>query len=217
MELELCGAVKAYGGVPVLDGFSFRFPASGTVCLFGPSGCGKTTLLNCIAGLERLDSGRIEATPGARVCYLFQEDRLLPWSTAAENVAAVLRGGDRPARTREWLGLVGLGEEGGKYPSELSGGMRRRVAIARALAYGGDLYLLDEPFQRLDARSRERIAALIEERTAGKLKLLVTHDAWEAERLADLTCRLSGPPVKIVDKALKSTRNDPLPGGSLQN
>lgn len=204
MGLEIRGAVKAYGGALVLDGFSCRFPASGTVCLFGPSGCGKSTLLNCIAGLEKLDSGRIEAAHGARVCYLFQEDRLLPWSTAAENVAAVLRGEDRRPRAEEWLRLVGLEEEGGKYPSELSGGMRRRVAIARALAYGGDLYLLDEPFQRLDARSREQIAALIEEHTAGKLKLLVTHDPWEAERLADLTCHLSGPPLKIVGEAPES-------------
>ena len=197
MELEIRDAVKTYGGVPVLDGFSCRFPSSGTVCLFGPSGCGKTTLLNCIAGLEKLDSGRIEAARGAKICYLFQEDRLLPWSTAAENVAAVLRGENRRPLAEEWLRLVGLGEEGGKYPSELSGGMRRRVSIARSLAYGGDLYLLDEPFQRLDARSREQVAALIEEHTAGKLKLLVTHDPWEAERLADLTCHLSGPPLKI--------------------
>jgi ABC-type nitrate/sulfonate/bicarbonate transport system ATPase subunit len=78
--------------------------------------------------------------------------------------------------------------------------MKRRIAIARAMAYGGDIYLLDEPFQRLDARNRSRIANFIEEKTKGKLKILVTHDQKEAERLSDIIYILDGIPLKIMDK-----------------
>lgn len=202
MALEIFDACKAFGGVPVLDRFSLSFPPSGTVCLFGPSGCGKTTLLNCIAGLERLDSGSVSGARGLKISYLFQEDRLLPWCTAEENVAAAVRGRGQDA-AREWLRLVGLGNEGGKYPAELSGGMRRRVAAARSLVFGGDLYLLDEPFRGLDARRREELAVLFEKNTPGKLTLLVTHDRTEAERLADVTLVLDGPPLRVVTTVRK--------------
>lgn len=196
MAVEFRGAGKSFGGRAVLKDFSCRFPESGTVCLFGPSGCGKTTLLNCIAGLCRLDSGRLSGTRGLRIAYLFQEDRLLPWCTAEENVAAAQRKRE-PARAREWLRLAGLGSECGKYPAELSGGMKRRVAAARALAFGGDLYLLDEPFRGLDSASRGTVAALFRKRAAGRLTVLVTHDRAEAELLADVTFFLTGPPLKI--------------------
>jgi len=100
----------------------------------------------------------------------------------------------------EWLRRVGLDGAQDKFPCELSGGMRRRVAIARALAFGGDLFLLDEPFQRLDSFSRIKIAALIQKTTAGKLKILVTHDREEADRFSDEICILNGIPLKILDK-----------------
>ncbi|HEX3039166.1 MAG TPA: ATP-binding cassette domain-containing protein, partial [Caproiciproducens sp.] len=156
MELEIKSAEKSFQEKTVLDGFSLKFPKSGTVCLFGPSGCGKTTLLNCIAGLLKLESGEILGTKKRRISYVFQEDRLLPWITAGENVAAVLRGSaaQNAAVAQEWLERVGLPGEADKRPGELSGGMRQRVSIARALAYGGDLYLLDEPFHALDEKSK---------------------------------------------------------------
>lgn len=202
MGIEIRGASKTFGGASVLERFSAEFPPSGTVCLFGPSGCGKTTLLNCIAGLEKLDSGSVSGIRGLKISYLFQEDRLLPWFTAEENVASAVRGRDREA-AREWLRLVGLGNEGGKYPGELSGGMRRRVAAARALAFGGDVYLLDEPFRGLDARSRDGLSALFQREAAGKLTVLVTHDRAEAERLADLTLVLDGPPLRVTASVRK--------------
>lgn len=83
-------------------------PGKGTVCLFGPSGCGKTTLFNCIAGLEKLDSGAILGMEGRRVAYMFQEDRLLPWINARENVEVVLRHADEK-QAQKWLEAVGLG------------------------------------------------------------------------------------------------------------
>jgi ABC-type nitrate/sulfonate/bicarbonate transport system ATPase subunit len=206
MELEIKSAEKKFDGQTVFRNFSLKLPQSGTVCLFGPSGCGKTTLLNCIAGLETLDSGEITGKKNHRISYLFQEDRLLPWVSASENVSAVLRGSSsqNAAAACEWLERVGLSGEENKRPEELSGGMRQRVAIARALAYGGDLYLLDEPFHALDEEAKAEIIALFKEQTPHALKILVTHDAREAELLADITYVLSGPPLNIVNTITKS-------------
>lgn len=199
MKLEIKNLTKTYDGKTILDDFSLLFPQSGTVCLFGPSGCGKTTLLNCIAGLERFDSGAIIGAQDYKISYLFQEDRLLPWISAKENIAVVLHGNAKQNEegTKKWLALVGLAGEEDKLPSQLSGGMRQRVAIARSLAYGGGLYLLDEPFHALDEERKLQIITLIQEQTPDSLKILVTHDIHEAELLADVTYTLSGPPVKV--------------------
>lgn len=204
-ELKIHNLTKNYNGKTVLEQFSLQLPSTGTVCLFGPSGCGKTTLLNCIAGLELFDSGEIEGAGIGKISYLFQENRLLPWISAKDNIAAVLRGkaGQNAEQAEKWLRLVGLAEAGNKRPAELSGGMRRRVALARALAYGGDLYLMDEPFQGLDAERRDEMIALLQKETAGALKIIVTHDFEEAEMLADVIYILEGPPVMIADIIVK--------------
>lgn len=205
-ELEIIGLTKTYEGKSVLDRFSLTLPGKGTVCLYGPSGCGKTTLLNCIAGLESYDSGTITGMEDLKIAYLFQEDRLLPWISAAENIAAVLRGKKEQNReeAREWMRLVGLEGEEEKLPAQLSGGMKRRVAIARTLAYGGNLFLLDEPFRALDPETREQMISLLKNRTGDALKILVTHDLQEAEMLADVTYILSGPPVRINKKTVRN-------------
>ncbi|MBW7573946.1 ABC transporter ATP-binding protein [Caproiciproducens sp. AGMB10547] len=197
---------KTYNGKTVLDQFSVEFPSAGTVCLFGPSGCGKTTLLNCIAGLESFDAGAIEGAGDMKISYLFQENRLLPWVSAHENVAAVLHGSakNNAEQAEKWLALVGLEGAGSKRPSELSGGMRRRVALARSLAYGGSLYLMDEPFQGLDAQCRDEMIALFQKQAADALKIIVTHDFQEAQMMADVIYILDGPPVKIMDKIEKN-------------
>lgn len=199
MKLELHAVSKAYNGNIVLQDFSMTFPSSGTVCLFGPSGCGKTTLLNGIAGLERFDGGTVDLEPKPEISYIFQEDRLLPWISTVENVAAVLRAGKRESlwQARRWLRLVGLEGEEEKLPSELSGGMRRRVAIARALTFGGGLFLLDEPFQRLDEKNKWSIVDLLQKKTRNTLTILVTHDAKVAEKMADVVYFVEGPPLKI--------------------
>lgn len=200
MPLQVNGAVKTYGSEKVLDGFNINFPEKGTVCLFGPSGCGKTTLLNCIAGLEKLDSGMVSGRGGLKFSCVFQEDRLLPWLSARENIAAVFH--DRKTglcHADEWLGKVGLGGEEAKRPCELSGGMCRRVAIARALAFGGDVFLLDEPFQRLDSKTRSRMIGLVKEKASESLCILVTHDEVERREMADIAYILEGPPLKTID------------------
>lgn len=207
MKLTIQDACKSYEGHPVLEQLCLELPEKGTVCLFGPSGCGKTTLFNCIAGLEKLDSGAILGMEGRRVAYMFQEDRLLPWINARENVEVVLRHSDEK-QAQKWLEAVGLGEDGDKRPSELSGGMRQRVALARALAFGGDVILLDEPFRALDPKTRLRMETLVQEHSREALKLLVTHDREEAQCLADQILYLEGPPLRVVRREIPSDRRN---------
>ena len=164
---------KSFGGAPVLQDLSFSCPETGILYVTGPSGCGKTTLLRCIAGLERPDSGTITGVPD-RIAYCFQEDRLLPWRTALGNLEAVL-GKAKHAEALQWLARVGLEGAEEKYPHELSGGMRSRVSFARALAFQASLLLLDEPFHALDDETRRRMEELLREETRDRPSLLVTH------------------------------------------
>ena len=169
----------SYGKTPVFRDFSLEIPGPAAV-LMGPSGCGKTTLLRLTAGLLKPDAGEILGAEGP-VSFLFQEDRLLPWFSAEENVAAVLPG-EKRGDAAKWLGKVELPEESfSSLPGNLSGGQQRRVALARALAYGGGLLILDEPFKGLDAGLAKRMIDLILEQ---KRPLLVsTHSAEEARLL----------------------------------
>lgn len=161
-----------YGDTPILSNVSFSLPSKGIFCFTGPSGCGKTTLLRLIAGLETPKAGTIVRPNGLTVSMVFQENRLLPWLTAEENVALVC---NDSARVREALEAVSLLEERQKYPHELSGGMQRRVAIARAIAYNGDILILDEPFTGLDEELCRTIAQKLSCQFSDRLILLVTH------------------------------------------
>lgn len=185
----------SYGPLRVLEDVSLVFPEKGVVCLSGPSGCGKTTLLRLLAGLERPEHGQIRGISDRKTAAVFQEDRLLPWMTALDNVALALPGGLRSNRDRaaEALALVGLAEQGSVFPSDLSGGMKRRVAIARALALDADMWLLDEPFTGIDPELRDRIASLLRQRAERALLVLVTHIEEEARLLGARTLPLSPP------------------------
>ena len=171
---------RAFDGREVLRDVSLALPRQGRVCLFGPSGCGKTTLLRLICGLDRPDGGRVVIPAGTRFSWHFQEDRLLPWYTAEENLVLVLGSAEQ---ARRWLAQVGLEDAGGLYPDELSGGMRRRVSLARALGHDSDVLALDEPLRELDAPTADRLLHLIDESLGSRLLLLVTHDRIQAERL----------------------------------
>ena len=162
----------------VLENCSLTVAAGEHAALTGPSGCGKTTLLRCIAGLMKPDAGSV--TVKGRVSVVFQEPRLFPWMTAAQNLDAVFP----KSGAAGWLERAGLADAAGKYPAELSGGMRQRLSICRALAYGGDVLLLDEPLKELNLSLRREICGLIRQESAGKALLLVTHDAADLE-LAD--------------------------------
>lgn len=175
--IELRGITVSFGDNRVLDRLSVQWPDCGTVALRGPSGSGKTTLLRVLCGLLQPDAGHVVGLEQRRISVVFQEDRLLPWRTALENVALV-----SDARTaRDLLAWLDLAQASDSRPDALSGGMRRRVAIARALAYSGDVLLLDEPFTGLDAARRDAAATLIRERA--KLIVVATHDETEAALL----------------------------------
>ena len=178
----------SYRDAPVLTDVSLSLPKRGAVCFTAPSGGGKTTLLRLMAGLETPQSGAIgcEAT---RTAVVFQDDRLLPWLTAEQNVALVCPHQD----VLPFLEAVELAEARHKYPSQLSGGMKRRVALARALAFGGDLLLLDEPFTGLDSALRERVARAIHSRFENGCIVLITHSPEEAALLGATVVPLTLP------------------------
>lgn len=201
MKLEASHLAKHYGGQAVLSDFSLSLPSEGVTALCGPSGCGKTTLMRLIAGLEKADAGTITGHAGARISMIFQEDRLLPWCTAEQNIALAAPGADAGF----WLEQMGLGEARQKLPDELSGGMRRRVAIARALAYGGDLFLLDEPFKALDDATRVKMIECTMREIQGKPAILVTHELAEAATMADTVMLLDGPPLHMICMVTLST------------
>jgi ABC-type nitrate/sulfonate/bicarbonate transport system ATPase subunit len=170
------------GEKAVLENFSLSFPLEGVTCLTGPSGCGKTTLLRVVAGLERPDEGTVTGILPQETAFLFQEDRLLPWRTALQNIADVLPR-ERREEAQAWLSWVELAGEENRSVAELSGGMKRRVALARTLALGGRLLILDEPFQGIDAKLRGRLMERI--RSLHVPALAVTHDRAELDALAD--------------------------------
>lgn len=191
--------------VPVLADVDLDIAAGEIVALLGPSGCGKSTLLREVIGLDSPTAGEIliddRPVRGAdtRCAVAFQEPRLLPWRTLAQNVALGLpRGGDRVAgraRVAELLDLVGLGACTHYRPRQVSGGMAQRAALARALARNPGVLVLDEPFGALDALTRMRMQDLLLEVHAAEpaTVLLVTHDVDEALYLADRIVLLGRP------------------------
>ncbi|HEY9104189.1 ABC transporter ATP-binding protein [Chitinimonas sp.] len=185
---------KRYGERTVLDRIGFALQAGEIVSLLGPSGCGKSTLLRIIAGLEREFDGRLalagQGYEGLNrgIGFIFQEPRLLPWLTVAENVAFDLgSGGANDPRVGELLAEVGLTGLNNALPKQLSGGQAQRVAIARGLFRHPQVLLLDEPFSAVDAFTRMRLQDLLLEvaKQHGTTVLLVTHDPDEALYLSD--------------------------------
>jgi iron(III) transport system ATP-binding protein len=192
---------KRFGAFTALDDVSLDIFEREFVCFLGPSGCGKTTLLRAIAGLDIQSAGRIEqagvdisaAPPAARdFGIVFQSYALFPNLTVAANIAYGLEGRGRrraeiDARVAELLALVGLADQGRKYPAQLSGGQQQRVALARALAPSPGLLLLDEPLSALDAKVRARLRQEVRalQRRLRVTTIMVTHDQEEALTMAD--------------------------------
>jgi iron(III) transport system ATP-binding protein len=201
IHLRVSAVTKRFGAFIALDAVSLEVEKGKLVCFLGPSGCGKTTLLRVIAGLEAQDAGSIEIA-GRDVSHLppaqrdfgivFQSYALFPNLTVTQNVGYGLvnrRKGRRQIaeRVAELLALVGMPEQGAKYPAQLSGGQQQRVALARALASAPSLLLLDEPLSALDARVRVRLRDEIKtlQRRLGITTIMVTHDQEEALAMAD--------------------------------
>ena len=221
--LKIRGLGKRFGSFTALKHIDLDIMPGELVCFLGPSGCGKTTLLRAIAGLDPQDEGSIEmdgrdvsrAPPAARdFGIVFQSYALFPNLTVNANVGYGLVNRRKPkaeiaARVAELLALVGLPEQGEKYPAQLSGGQQQRVALARALAMSPKLLLLDEPLSALDARVRVRLRGEIKslQRSLGVTTILVTHDQEEALSMADRIVVMnhgiieqSGAPREIYDR-----------------
>ncbi|MGY6214819.1 ABC transporter ATP-binding protein [Methylolobus aquaticus] len=176
-----------------------RIDAGEFLAVLGPSGCGKSTLLRLISGLDQPDAGRvaIDSSPWP-IAYVFQDPSLLPWRTVLHNVALPLELTGVPKEQRlhaaaELLATVGLGEAAGRFPAQLSGGMRMRVSLARALITEPRLLLLDEPFAALDALTRQHLDDYLQGLfMAHRMTVVfVTHSIAEAVFLADRTIVLS--------------------------
>ena len=197
----------SYGSEPVLEGVNLAVGDGRFVSLVGPSGSGKSSLLRAVIGLQPPLSGTIETElPRNQLGILFQDDALLPWKTARDNVALGLsfNGMERSkalAEAEAWLERLDLVGFGDRFPRHLSGGQRKRVALAQVLALKPKLILMDEPFASLDAivgaRVVRDVVALVER--GGISVLLVTHDLEEALSLSDEVYLLSqGPRAHIT-------------------
>ncbi len=179
------GLSRHYGERRVIQGLDLTILRGEFVALLGESGCGKTTLLRALAGLDPVQSGRVEVP--RRPAVVFQEHRLLPWETLWRNVSLGLPEQGARDRAARALAEVGLGERLDEWPRNLSGGQAQRVSLARALVQEPELLLLDEPFAALDALTRIKMQALVRQLVARHRPgvLLVTHDVDEALALAD--------------------------------
>jgi len=214
----------AFGGVKLFDGLSFELPAGLTTCLLGPSGVGKTSLLRLIADLAEGAEGHVDdghgGHLGGRIAYMAQQDLLLPWLSALDNVmlGPRLRGdrldGATRARARELLARVGLAGREEARPAALSGGMRQRVALARTLFEDRPVVLMDEPFSGLDAITRYELQALAAELLTGRTVLLVTHDPLEALRLGHRLLVLSGRPARLDERVQPPAATPPRDAAS---
>jgi NitT/TauT family transport system ATP-binding protein len=194
-----------------LDGLSLSVGRGEVVALIGPNGCGKSTFLRVATGLLAPESGSVAldgeavVAPDPRIGLVFQEPRLLPWRSVADNVGWPLELAGRPRgeiarRVAGLLGLVGLEDAAALRPVQLSGGMRQRAAIARSMALAPEILLLDEPFSALDALTRERFnieLLKLQERTMTTV-VIVTHSIPEAILMADRVLVMTPRPGRVA-------------------
>ncbi|OGB04714.1 ABC transporter ATP-binding protein [Aquabacterium parvum] len=207
-------------GGPLQD-FSLAIRQGEITCLLGRSGCGKTTLLKSLGGFVVgrdtggvLFEGRYINGPTPDIVMIFQENNLFPWLTVRGNVEFGLKFKPktkaREEAVNEMLKTVGLDEAAGRYPNELSGGMRQRTAIARALVSDPHVLLLDEPFSALDISLRRRMHALMLElwEKTGMTMVMVTHNIEEALQVGHRVVVLGDRPARVLIDA--DTRSEAL-------
>lgn len=225
--LKIENLYKAFGDFFALKDISLEINESEFVCFLGPSGCGKTTLLRAIAGLDIQTSGKvsqggqdISALPPSERDFgiVFQSYALFPNLTVSKNIAYGLENRkmarvDIDNRVTELLQLVGLPDQGPKYPAQLSGGQQQRVALARAIATNPGLLLLDEPLSALDARVRIHLRREVRrlQSELGVTTVMVTHDQEEALTMADRIVVMDhgvivqvGTPTEIYERPVSS-------------
>jgi NitT/TauT family transport system ATP-binding protein len=224
-EIGFRGVSKVFGRGPkafrAVDDLTLDIGSGELVALLGKTGCGKSTMFNMIAGLLDPSSGEVRVKGHdpfrefdwfrGKIAIVFQNDRLLPWRTAIQNVEFGLEMLDVPKAERHekaqhWLTKLGLGGHEHDYPHALSGGMRQRVSIARAFATDADLLLCDEPFSALDEmtanRLREEFSSLVRENR--KTAVFITHSINEALQIGSRIVVLLRPAKIAYDTTLES-------------
>lgn len=211
--VSIDSVTMSFGAYVAVQDVNLRVADGEFLAIVGPTGCGKSTILNAIAGLLKPSSGTVsidgQPVRGVQndIGYLFQQDALLPWKTALENVelGPMFKGVPTAARREQsmtWLAKVGLKGFEHRYPHQLSGGQRKRVQMAQALITGPKVILMDEPFSALDIHTRhlmqnELLRLWQEERRA---VVMITHDLEEAIALGDRVVVLAaGPRSRVID------------------
>lgn len=204
---------KTYpNGTLALSKVSFDIRDGEFISVVGPSGCGKSTLLKIVAGLLPYTGGdafvgpRAVKGPGPEIGVVFQQPVLLPWLTILDNVLFPIQAQKLPTsqyrgRAQDLLAMVGLGDFGGKYPHELSGGMQQRASIVRALVQDPRILLMDEPFGALDAMTRDQMNLELRRiwSTSGKTVVFITHSITEAVFLSDRVFVMTPRPGKLEE------------------
>lgn len=221
MQIKISALTHTFPGSPpktVLDTIETEINSGEFTALVGPSGCGKTTLLRLIADLLQPSSGEIringhtpaEIRTARQSAWMAQSPALLPWLSARQNVSLAVqfakKNGDAPEIA---LARVGLHDLNGEFPAQLSGGMQQRVALARLLVQNCPLWLMDEPFAALDEITRENLAGQLASIWAAQQPTVVwvTHNIYEAIRLADRVLVFSAAPGRIIaDIAIRLPR-----------
>ena len=210
--LSVRGLKKAFGGVPVYDGFALDVKRGDILSVFGPNGCGKSTFINMAAGLLPVDGGEIlydgRTVDEVRIGYVFQNYReaLFPWRRAAENIRYPLRrmGLPKPEIERRLEALSAdfrVRFDLNRYPYELSGGQQQLVSIMRALAVEPEVLFLDEPFSALDYETTLGLRSLLQQvlKARRTTAILVSHDLEESIVLADRMLMLTRRPTTVAD------------------
>lgn len=183
MSIIITDLCKTFDDNEVLKNVNITLKDNSIYCLMGSSGIGKTTLLRILMGLERADSGSVSGIDTKSISCMFQEDRLIPYLSAIENVRIVLHGKNNRNEIRNNL-LSILPDDSLDIPvSSLSGGMKRRVALARALSYPGKLIILDEPFTGLDKDTKLNVIDYILKMRNNRTLLISTHGTDDANLL----------------------------------
>ena len=195
---------KQYNRLQVLDDISLTLKKGEIICVLGASGCGKTTLLKILAGLETQSKGQVKSDiqlPGPSVGYMSQEESLLPWKTALQNVAFSLDllGISDNKKALKMLQSVHLSRFHHYYPAQLSGGQKQRINLARMLVLEPKILFLDEPLSALDILVKNDLAKIIKEyvQNSGAAAFMITHSIEEALLLADKIIILTTLPARI--------------------
>jgi NitT/TauT family transport system ATP-binding protein len=222
---------------PLFQNLSLELGDESPAVILGASGCGKTTMLRLMAGLLKPQAGTVRI--GGPMSFVFQEDRLLPWYTALENVCLPMEGKGRSGsvgpmalgptgtldkqevrdRGMHFLRLVSMEDKAASYPGELSGGQARRISIARAFAYPAPYILMDEPFQSLDIPLRIQLMDMVLDllETEKRIAVVVTHDPREAVYLGRRVLVLGNSPQGVIfDQRIDLSPEDRAYGGVAQ-